>query len=134
MPECPRYCGYCGRLARRCQCAERARKFFACGGRDYAPSFRDTPYKHAAPPQVKRRERATLRANYAAWYQHLAERDGERCLNCGARSDLALDHILPIAKGGLSKIENLQLLCAPCNQRKGKLVIDCRGDGVQTHL
>jgi 5-methylcytosine-specific restriction endonuclease McrA len=37
-----------------------------------------------------------------------------------------LDHVIPVAKGGQSVLENLQLLCAECNRLKGKLVIDCR--------
>lgn len=33
--------------------------------------------------------------------------------------DLTLDHILPIALGGTNWLGNLQLVCEPCNQRKG---------------
>ena len=51
---------------------------------------------------------------------------GEHCANCGGVDTLVLDHIIPIAKGGRSRYDNLQLLCADCNRIKGKLVIDCR--------
>ena len=44
----------------------------------------------------------------------------------GSGEKLVLDHVIPIAKGGLSRFENLQLLCAECNRIKGKLMIDCR--------
>jgi 5-methylcytosine-specific restriction endonuclease McrA len=27
--------------------------------------------------------------------------------------------VIPVALGGASTLENLQVLCAPCNQRKG---------------
>ena len=30
-----------------------------------------------------------------------------------------LDHIIPVARGGLNEDENVQLLCPPCNQSKG---------------
>jgi hypothetical protein len=40
------------------------------------------------------------------------ERDGGRCV------DLQYDHILPVARGGATTVENLQLLCADCNRRK----------------
>ena len=78
------------------------------------------------PPQVKRRERATLRANHAAWHAQLVDKYGDKCANCGAGGGLALDHVLPIARGGRSELENLQLLCATCNGLKGKLMVDCR--------
>ena len=86
----------------------------------------DTHYKRGVPPQIKRRERATLRKQYTQWYSALVEQYGEQCLNCADTDNLAIDHILPIAKGGLSQFDNLQLLCAECNRIKWKLWIDCR--------
>lgn len=47
------------------------------------------------------------------------ERDGGRCVECGSAFDLQYDHVIPVALGGASTAENLQLLCAPCNQSKG---------------
>lgn len=46
------------------------------------------------------------------------ERDGGRCVECGSNFDLQYDHNLPVARGGATTIENLQLLCAECNRRK----------------
>ena len=42
------------------------------------------------------------------------------CAACGATSDLVIDHIIPIAKGGSCAESNLQALCATCNRAKGK--------------
>jgi 5-methylcytosine-specific restriction endonuclease McrA len=46
------------------------------------------------------------------------ERDGGRCLGCGSGFDLQYDHVLPVARGGATTVENLQLLCGDCNRRK----------------
>ncbi len=48
------------------------------------------------------------------------ERDGGACAECGSNFDLQYDHILPVALGGATTVENLQLLCSQCNQVKGK--------------
>lgn len=54
-------------------------------------------------------------------------RDGYTCRKCGAKGglhgtlgvQLHIDHIVPVAKGGTDEINNLQVLCAPCNTKKG---------------
>ena len=47
-------------------------------------------------------------------------RDGYRCKMCGRkRDDLEIDHIIPIAKGGKTTMNNLQTLCHRCNVKKG---------------
>ncbi len=53
----------------------------------------------------------------------ILKRDGFRCKACGASTQdgiqLHVDHIFPIAKGGLTVPENLQALCDCCNMGKG---------------
>ncbi|MGH1405498.1 MAG: HNH endonuclease [Rhodomicrobiaceae bacterium] len=48
------------------------------------------------------------------------ERDNGKCRICGATENLHFDHIIPFSKGGSSKTEeNIQLLCAKHNLKKG---------------
>jgi 5-methylcytosine-specific restriction endonuclease McrA len=52
-----------------------------------------------------------------------------RCELCGSSFALEIDHKVPRAKGGSSKIENLRLTCRSCNQRAainafGQLTMD----------
>ena len=47
------------------------------------------------------------------------QRDGGRCVICGASDELHFDHIVPYSKGGTSVLaENIQLLCARHNIQK----------------
>lgn len=47
------------------------------------------------------------------------QRDGGRCVLCGAADNLHFDHIIPYSRGGTSlRAENIQLLCARHNLEK----------------
>ena len=56
-------------------------------------------------------------------YEAAKNENGEYvCAECGetflTRTYLQVDHIVPMAKGGLTVPENLQILCRTCNMRK----------------
>lgn len=51
--------------------------------------------------------------------REVLERDGHRCRLCGCAERPQLDHIRPWSKGGPDTADNLQVLCQPCNVRKG---------------
>ena len=52
----------------------------------------------------------------------LKESQGNRCAFCKCslkRKKAHLDHVVPLARGGLHDDSNLQILCSNCNHRKG---------------
>ncbi|MEH2078723.1 MAG: HNH endonuclease [Nostoc sp.] len=58
------------------------------------------------PPEVKK---------------YVFQRDQYQCRSCGktnVETNLSIDHIIPIARGGQNDISNLQTLCFTCNQQK----------------
>ena len=61
--------------------------------------------------------------------RRVIERDKQTCYMCGrkiARHELALDHVVPLSRGGPHSESNLRVACKPCNLRKGdKLPCEC---------
>ena len=54
--------------------------------------------------------------------RNIFARDENRCQYCGRRfptSELSLDHVLPLSRGGLTDWENIVCACTHCNKRKG---------------
>jgi hypothetical protein len=50
--------------------------------------------------------------------QRVWQRDGGRCVECGADQYLEFDHVIPVTKGGGNSEQNVQLLCRGCNLKK----------------
>lgn len=54
--------------------------------------------------------------------KNLYLRDLYQCQYCGERfstSELTIDHVVPVSKGGKTTWENTVAACGPCNARKG---------------
>lgn len=48
-----------------------------------------------------------------------------RCVCCKkwfSKEKITVDHIIPLRKGGINCLSNLQPMCRPCNSRKGPKV------------
>lgn len=59
------------------------------------------------------------------WYalvKEVRERDGCRCVKCGATEDLETHHIRPLSRGGTTTKSNLMTICKDCH------------NGVHVHL
>ncbi|MFN6537593.1 MAG: HNH endonuclease [Nostoc sp. EkiNYC01] len=53
--------------------------------------------------------------------KYVWQRDKYQCRSCGKtapETNLTIDHIIPLARGGQNDISNLQTLCFTCNQQK----------------
>jgi 5-methylcytosine-specific restriction endonuclease McrA len=53
--------------------------------------------------------------------KYVFERDSYQCKGCGKNqleTQLTIDHIIPLARGGQNDMSNLQTLCCACNQQK----------------
>lgn len=59
-------------------------------------------------------------------WETLCEKYGRKCLACGKRRKLTVDHVVALSNGGTNDISNIQPLCGPCNSSKGAQTIDYR--------
>jgi 5-methylcytosine-specific restriction endonuclease McrA len=93
---------------------ERARKW-AANNRDKVRAHRH---------KVKAKRKAVEGSFTGRDVKKLREIQGNRCANLACRESLDkgyhVDHAEPIAGGGTSWVENIQLLCTKCNLKKGK--------------
>lgn len=74
---------------------------------------RRTPSTTQAP-----RPSITTAQRWTVW-----ERDNYTCLHCGARRNLSVDHVIPLARGGAHHERNMQTLCGICNRKKGTTMV-----------
>lgn len=75
---------------------------------------------------IRSNERRIKPTKRRAWppglKRELMRRQDNTCVYCGYRriaQSLQIDHIIPAVRGGSNAPSNLQVICSPCNQRKG---------------
>lgn len=80
--------------------------------------LQEMPRHHQGVPFNARRKR-NLKAR-------LMEQQNHRCCHCGKRMSIdnekdypTFEHILPVSRGGSSRVENLAISCFACNHRRG---------------
>lgn len=80
-----------------------------------------------AARRKRARERAQQRRMAVRKRFDILERDGFRCVYCGAspsdNSELHVDHIYPLSRGGVHDDANLATACIDCNLGKGARVL-----------
>lgn len=79
------------------------------------------------PPPPSAEEIKMVRAGATKLRFAILERDGFRCRYCGVTaeaSELRVDHVLPVCRGGQSTYENLVTACFPCNAGKSDSLVE----------
>lgn len=91
---------------------------------------KENPEKVNAIKNIRRTQKTLAGGSYTAGeFKELCAHYGNKCLRCGRNNiKLTADHILPVAKGGTSNIDNIQPLCVSCNSAKNARHIDYRPD------
>lgn len=125
--------------------AVRSRKLdkeYRARNRDAVNAYARAQYrKNPEPQKVASRKRARFAAHKrrarihanggeltAAQWRGVCARYDHKCLCCGVRKPLTIDHVLPLSMGGSNDVSNIQPLCLECNLQKGTRYIDYRRD------
>jgi uncharacterized phage protein (TIGR02220 family) len=94
-----------GKLSAACKPHTKALASLSKAGIDYTVEQGVMPKARQGQVSESRRKR-------------IYERDGGKCVYCGASDELVPDHIIPCAKGGTDRPSNLVTACVSCNQSK----------------
>lgn len=119
--------------ARRIERAEKATKACKCCGIVFRSTSRiycsDECAKRASNARKDKRIYRNGKPDLSINLKRLYQRDRGFCQICGKHLEFiediqsdnypSIDHIIPIAKGGLHSWDNVQLACRGCNDRKG---------------
>ena len=78
------------------------------------------PEKVAAHKQRRRARKANAAGTFTSeqWSARLAYHEN-KCVYCGSREDLQIEHQIPLARGGTNWPSNLVPACGTCNRSKG---------------
>lgn len=142
-----RSCDYCGR-AYSCSCSRGAKRqsrfcspdcYFSYRVGDVCPTWKGGISKRPDYAVIVAQRRRARVANAIGngvtereWREILA-RFGDRCAWCRRSENLivklSMDHVVPLARGGAHRADNIQPLCIECNSKKGTRMIYFEPDG-----
>jgi len=97
---------------------------YSANGKEYAyiPNFlkHQKPHPHETLSNIPTpgEEKDDLNVPAYKLKEMVIKRDGAKCQFCGSKEKLELDHIFPQSQGGRHSLDNLQILCKPCNCKK----------------
>ena len=90
----------------------------------------------AAPPLADEEQRGERKGKTRQKRKALMARKGDRCHWCQAVVTLdtsTIEHVIPLARGGLDNANNRVLACKPCNHGRGHNMPELRaGSGLVT--
>ena len=89
---------------------------------DKAEWMREHPETRISIEAARRSRKSQAGGSFTAKeIKELHEKQRGCCAICKTKltSRFHRDHIIPVALGGTSNIDNIQLLCQPCNSKKG---------------
>lgn len=69
-------------------------------------------------PAKRRRDAQVYGPEYRRNREAAKRRDSGRCVLCGSRNEVQVDHVIPVTKGGTHALSNLRCLCGNCHRRK----------------
>lgn len=97
--------------------------------REYFQKWRKSDPEHVSiiERNIRHKRRSSIKGSFSKqeWLDLCSKYDN-LCLRCGQKKPLTIDHVVPISKGGLNVIENIQPLCKNCNCAKRDKTIDYR--------
>lgn len=106
----------------------------------YCPSCRKYLSNHHREQRLYRNGKPDLSISLKGVYR----RDKGYCRGCGRHLEFmedfnsddypSIDHIMPLAKGGLHRWDNVQLMCRGCNRRKRDAIEPVHARSFQTRL
>ncbi len=96
------------------------------GYKEYKKQYAISDWGRLKARQYTHNRKARIKANGGTFsaeeFVSIVEAFDYTCPCCKERfnlNELTPDHIVPLSKGGVNSIDNIQPLCLPCNIRKG---------------